>query len=188
VKDNGNGTYTGKFDGLEASEFYGQVHGVGNFQATVNGDLPGGATPINNGIENINGKNVSWAAIAEKLWAAVNGSDYSAIDGVGDSSTNNDHDIQNGLFAITGKIATQRDVASLTLTQIQTDLANGVVVVGTSMNAGSLTSDHAIAVIGVNISAQTMTLADPEGGNPTVTIQELQSNVNQYFTVPMPKS
>ena len=186
VHESANGTYTGTFHGLEGSEPYGQVHGPGVFSATVNGALPGRKKPENNGVETADGHPIVWAAIIEKLWAAVNGNNYSRIDGVGDSG-NDDHDIQNAMFALTGRIPTQRVIDTLTPTQLQQDLGRGIVVLGTSQDDGALTADHALAVLYFDPATQEVTLGDPEGPRPKVRFQELIStNVNQYFTVALP--
>ena len=102
VHDNGDGTYT--------VSFHSKYDGVPNpVTATVNGDLPyRHGKPFQNGIENIDGKNVSWAAIIEKGWAAANGNSYKGIEGT-DLSDIQDHDVHNGLYAITGEMAIDRN-------------------------------------------------------------------------------
>lgn len=179
VHDNGDGTYSGTFYGLLRGQH-------GDFQATVNGDLPGGKKPTNNGVEELNGKTVAWAAILEKLWAVVNGNSYSAIEGIG--HRREDHDIENGLYALTGKVATERKMSSLTFSQMKQDYDQGVLVIGTGTDLGPLTGNHAYAVLGVD-GSDTVKLRDPQGGIEMMSFDEFtSSNADQYFTVPMPKS
>ncbi|QBD77016.1 hypothetical protein EPA93_13780 [Ktedonosporobacter rubrisoli] len=178
VHDNGDGTYSGMF--------YGLLDGTHrNFQATVNGELPEDSKGniAYNDVENIHGQTVTWAAMTEKLWAAVNKNDYAGIDGIGNSDAN-DHDIQNGLYALTGKDAVGRKIASLTIDQIQHDHDQGVIVIGTAAKDGKLEADHAFAVLGVDAKTQVVTLGNPDGDTSKISLSDLKnSNANQYFTV-----
>jgi hypothetical protein len=92
----------------------------GRYLATVNRDIPrnkAGHT-VYNRIDNLNGHAVSWAAIIEKLWAAVNGNNYNGIDGLGNWGPN-DPDIKNRLYALTKKTVKQRKLSTLTFAQMQ---------------------------------------------------------------------
>jgi hypothetical protein len=186
VHDNADGTYTGRFYGLMSEDFWAEEHGRGHFLARVNGDLPGKrGRPVYNWVETVDGQTVSWAAIAEKLWAAVNENHYGAINGRGDSSQD-DHDVQNGLFAITGIVPTERRVRSLTLKQVRHDLEHGAVVVGTAPRSGKVKGDHALAVLAVDEERGTVLLGDPEGPRPELKFKHFKNtNINQYFTVPL---
>lgn len=186
VRDNGDGTYTGRFYGLASKKFWGEVHGRGNFVARVNGDLPSKRTRLAfNWVETIDAKNVSWAAIIEKLWATVNHAAYARIKGVGDSGKN-DRDVQNGLFAITGIVPIERQMESLTFEQLQWDLRHGAVVVGSSTRSGKVTPDHALAVLDVDETDMSVMLGDPEGSWPQLKFKKFTTtNINQYFFVPL---
>lgn len=189
VRDMGDGTYIGSFYGLQSKKFWGEKNGKGSYVIRVNGDLPGKkGKPLYNKIENVDEKNVSWAAIIEKLWAAANKNNYSNIDGRG-NSTRDDHDVQNGLFALTGIIPTEREISRLTFKQLQKDLAQGAVVVGTSTKRGKVTPDHALAVLEVDPSSQTVILGDPEKAKrPELDFKTfIDTNINQYFMVPLPR-
>lgn len=182
VRDNGDGTYT--------ISFHSKYDGVPNpVRVTVNGDLPyRRGTPFENGIENIDGKNVSWAAIIEKGWAAVNGNHYNGIDGT-DLSNAQDHDVHNALYAITGKEGVDRNpggpMTGVTFEQIQQDFTNGLITLGTSNDNGKLVADHSYALLGVNSSDQTVVVGDPEGGQETLSFETFQStNINQYIAIP----
>lgn len=184
VHDNGDGTYSGTFHGLLRGR-------RGTFKATVDGTLPvkGNGRVANNAVEIVDGRAVAWAAVIEKLWAAVNGNSYSRINGIGNDSAKKDHDIQNGLYAITGKIPMGRKPASLTFAQLQQDLRQGAVVIGTGHKSGVLAARHSLAILDADATRETMTIRDPKGGTRTIGFKELiNSNVNQYFTVPLPKS
>jgi len=182
VHDNGDGTYTvsfhSKYDGVPSP-----------VKVTVNGDLPyRRGKPFENGIENIDGKNVSWAAIIEKAWAAANGNSYKGIDGT-DLSNAQDHDVHNGLYAITGKAGVDRNpggpMTEVSFEQMQQDFTNGLVTLGTSNSDGKLVSDHSYALLGVNSSDQTVVVGNPEGGQDTLTFAAFQStNINQYIAIP----
>jgi hypothetical protein len=182
VHDNGDGTYT--------ISFHSKYDGVSNpVTVTVNGDLPyRRGKPFENGIENIDGKNVSWAAIIEKGWAAANGNSYSGIDGT-DLSNARDHDVHNALYAITGEVGVDRNpggpMTGVSFEQMQQDFTNGLVTFGTSNSGGRLTSDHSYALLGLNPSDQTVVVGDPEGGHTTLAFTTLQStNINQYIALP----
>jgi hypothetical protein len=182
VHDNGDGTYT--------ISFHSKYDGVSNpVTVTVNGDLPyRRGKPFENGIENIDGKNVSWAAIIEKGWAAANGNRYSGIDGT-DLSNARDHDVHNALYAITGEVGVDRNpggpMTGVSFEQMQQDFTNGLVTFGTSNADGRLTSDHSYALLGLNPSDQTVVVGDPEGGHTTLAFATLQStNINQYIALP----
>ncbi|WP_277527041.1 C2 family cysteine protease [Arthrobacter sp. ES3-54] len=182
VHDNGNGTYT--------ITFHSKYDGVPNpVTVTVNGDLPFRRDkPFENGIENIDGKNVSWAAIIEKGWAAANGNSYKGIDGT-DLSNAQDHDVHNGLYAITGEAGVDRNpggpMTDVTFAQIAEDFASGLITLGTSNSDGKLVSDHSYALLGVNSSDQTVVVGDPEGGQETLSFETFQStNINQYIAIP----
>jgi len=182
VDDNGDGTYT--------VSFHSKYDGVPNpVKVTVNGDLPyRRGKPFENGIENIDGKNVSWAAIIEKAWAAANGNSYKGIDGT-DLSNAQDHDVHNGLYAITGKAGVDRNpggpMTEVSFEQMQQDFTNGLVTLGTSNSDGKLVSDHSYALLGVNSSDQTVVVGNPEGGQDTLTFAAFQStNINQYIAIP----
>lgn len=182
VHDNGDGTYT--------VSFHSKYDGVPNpVKVTVNGDLPyKDGKPLQNGVENIGGKNVSWAAIIEKAWAAANGNSYAAIEGT-DLSNAHDHDVHNGLYAITGKVAVDRDpggpMTGLSFEQVQQDFSNGLVALGTSNAKGKLASNHAFALLGVNSAKQTVLVGDPAGGQTTLTFSAFRStNINQYIAIP----
>jgi hypothetical protein len=182
VHDNGNGTYTISFH----SKYDGAPNPV---TVTVNGDLPYRRDkPFENGIENIDGKNVSWAAIIEKGWAAANGNSYKGIDGT-DLSNAQDHDVHNGLYAITGEAGVDRNpggpMTEVSFEQMQQDFANGLITLGTSNSDGKLVSDHSYALLGVNSSNQTVVVGDPEGGQETLSFETFQStNINQYIAIP----
>ena len=182
VQDNGDGTYT--------VSFHSRYDGVPNpVQVTVNGDLPyRRGKPFQNAIENIGGKNVSWAAIIEKGWAAANGNSYDGIDGT-DLSDAQDHDVHNALYAITGKVGVDRNpggpMTGVSFEQMQQDFTNGLVTLGTSNDDGKLVSNHAYALLGVHSSDQTVVVGDPEGGQETLSFATFQStNINQYITIP----
>ena len=182
VHDNGDGTYT--------VSFHSKYDGAPNpLTVTVNGDLPyRHGKPFQNGIENIGGKNVSWAAIIEKGWAAANGNSYKGIEGT-DLSDIQDHDVHNGLYAITGEVAIDRNpggpMTGVSFEQMQQDFTNGLVTLGTSNADGKLVSNHAYALLGVNSSNQTVVVGDPEGGQETLPFATFQStNINQYIAIP----
>lgn len=182
VHDNGDGTYT--------VSFHSKYDGVPNpVKATVNGDLPySDGEPLQNGIENIGGKNVSWAAIIEKGWAAVNGNSYKGIDGT-DLSNAQDHDVHNALYAITGKVGVDRNpggpMTGVSFAQMQQDFTNGLVTLGTSNADGKLVSNHSYALLGVNPSDQTVVVGNPQGGQSTLKFATFQStNINQYIAIP----
>ncbi|MET1065156.1 MAG: C2 family cysteine protease, partial [Arthrobacter sp.] len=182
VHDNGDGTYT--------ISFHSKYDGVPNpVTVTVNGDLPYRRDkPFENGIENIDGKNVSWAAIIEKGWAAANGNSYKGIDGT-DLSNDQDHDVHNGLYAITGEAGVDRNpggpMTEVSFAQIAEDFASGLITLGTSNSDGKLVSDHSYALLGVNSSDQTVVVGDPEGGQETLSFDTFQStNINQYIAIP----
>jgi hypothetical protein len=182
VHDNGNGTYT--------ISFHSKYDGVPNpVTVTVNGDLPFRRDkPFENGIENIDGKNVSWAAIIEKGWAAANGNSYKGINGT-DLSNAQDHDVHNGLYAITGERGVDRNpggpMTEVSFGQIVEDFASGLITLGTSNSDGKLVSDHSYALLGVNSSDQTVVVGDPEGGQKTLSFETFQStNINQYIAIP----
>lgn len=182
VHDNGNGTYT--------ISFHSKYDGVPNpVKVTVNGDLPyRGGKPFQNGIENIGGKNVSWAAIIEKGWAAANGNTYKGIEGT-DLSNAQDHDVHNALYAITGKVGVDRNpggpMTGVSFAQMQQDFTNGLVTLGTSNSKGKLVSNHSYALLGVNSSDQTVVVGNPEGGQSTLTFAAFKSsNINQYIAIP----
>lgn len=182
VHDNGNGTYTVSFH----SKYDGVPHPV---QVSVNGDLPyRHGEPFENGIERIGGKNVSWAAIIEKGWAAANGNSYKNIDGT-DLSNAQDHDVHNALYAITGKVGVDRNpggpMTDVSFAQMQQDFANGLITLGTSNSDGRLDSDHSYAVIGVNASDDTVVVGNPQGGQSTLPFETFRStNINQYIAIP----
>ncbi len=182
VHDNGDGTYTVSFH----SKYNGEPNPV---KVTVNGDLPyRRGKPFQNGIENIDGKNVSWAAIIEKGWAAANGNSYKGIEGT-DLSDIQDHDVQNALYAITGEVPIDRNpggpMTGVSFEQMQQDFKKGLVALGTSNSKGKLVSNHAYALLGVNSSNQTVVVADPEGGQETLSFETFQStNINQYIAIP----
>jgi hypothetical protein len=182
VHDNGNGTYTISFH----SKYDGSPNPV---KVTVNGDLPyHRGKPYENGIENIGGKNVSWAAIIEKGWAAANGNSYAGIDGT-DLSDAQDHDVHNGLYAITGQEGVDRNpggpMTGVSFEQIQQDFTNGLVTLGTSNSDGRLESDHSYALLGVNSSDQTVVVGNPQGGQSTLSFETfLSTNINQYIALP----
>lgn len=182
VHDNGNGTYT--------ISFHSRYDGVPNpVRVTVNGDLPYDRDkPLENGIENIDGKNVSWAAIIEKGWAAANGNSYDGIEGT-DLSNAQDHDVHNGLYAITGESGIDRNpggpMTDVSFAQIAEDFANGLITLGTSNSDGQLESDHSYALLGVNSSDQSVLVGDPQGGQKTLSFDTFQStNINQYIAIP----
>jgi hypothetical protein len=182
VHDNGNGTYT--------VSFHGKYDGVPDpVKVTVNGDLPyRSGKPLENGIENIGGKNVSWAAIIEEAWAAANRNSYKGIDGT-DLSNAQDHDVHNGLYAITGKVGVDRNpggpMTGVSFEQVQQDFTNGLVTLGTSNSRGKLESDHSYALLGVNSSDRTVVVGDPQGGQSTLTFAAFRStNINQYIAIP----
>jgi hypothetical protein len=184
IRDNGNGTYSATF----FSKYDGKP---GPVTATVNGDLPYDSKGVifENAIENINGKNVSWAAILEKLWAAANGNKYDNIDGQGNSDIN-DHDVHNGIYALTGKVAVDRNpggpMTGITIDQAKQDFDNGIIVIGTADVDGALTGDHSLAVLAVDVAAQTITFGDP-GERAPVTIPYstfTNTNANQYSALP----
>jgi hypothetical protein len=182
VHDNGNGTYT--------ISFHSKYDGVSNpVTVTVNGDLPyRRGKPFENGIENIDGKNVSWAAIIEKGWAAANGNSYNGIDGT-DLSNAQDHDVHNALYAITGEVGVDRNpggpMTGVSFEQMQQDFTKGLVTFGTSNSDGELVSDHSYALLGLNPSDQTVVVGDPEGGHTTLAFATFQStNINQYIAIP----
>ncbi|MCU1532951.1 MAG: hypothetical protein JWO49_2522 [Arthrobacter sp.] len=182
VHDNGNGSYT--------VSFHSRYNGVpGPVKVTVNGDLPySHGKPFENGIENIGGKNVSWAAIIEKGWAAANGNSYKGIDGT-DLSNAQDHDVHNALYAITGKAGIDRNpggpMTGVSFAQMQQDFTNGLVTLGTSNSKGKLVSNHSYALLGVNSSNQTVVVGNPEGGQSTLKFATFQStNINQYIAIP----
>jgi Calpain family cysteine protease len=182
VHDNGDGTYT--------ISFHSKYDGVPNpVTVTVNGDLPyRRGKPFENGIENIGGKNVSWAAIIEKGWAAANGNSYKGIEGT-DLSNAQDHDVHNGLYAITGQTGVDRNpggpMTEVSFEQMQQDFTNGLVTLGTSNSDGKLVSDHSYALLGVNSFDQTVVVGDPEGGQETLKFAAFQStNINQYIAIP----
>lgn len=182
VHDNGNGTYT--------VSFHSRYDGVPDpVQVTVNGDLPyRRGKPIGNGVESIGGKNVSWAAIIEKGWAAANRNGYKGIEGT-DLSNAQDHDVHNGLYAITGKVGVDRNpggpMTGVSFEQVQKDFTNGLVTLGTSNSRGKLVSNHSYALLGVNSADQTLVLGNPEGGQSTLTFSAFRSsNINQYIAIP----
>ena len=182
VHDNGNGTYT--------VSFHSRYDGVPNpVTATVNGDLPyRHGKPFHNGIEKIDGKNVSWAAIIEKAWAAVNGNSYNGIDGT-DLSDIQDHDVHNGLYAITGQAGIDRNpggpMTGVSFAQMQQDFTKGLVTLGTSNSDGKLVSNHSYALLGVNSANQTVVVGNPEGGQDTLSFATFRStNINQYIAIP----
>ncbi|WP_090955977.1 C2 family cysteine protease [Arthrobacter sp. ov118] len=182
VRDNGDGTYT--------ISFHSRYDGVANpVTVTVDGDLPyRRGKPFENGIENIDGKNVSWAAIIEKGWAAANGNSYNSIDGT-DLSNLQDHDVHNALYAITGKEGVDRNpggpMTGVSFDQMQQDFSNGLVTLGTSNSEGELVADHSYALLGVNTADQTVVVGNPEGGQSTLTFDAFQSsNINQYIALP----
>ncbi|HSN37514.1 MAG TPA: C2 family cysteine protease [Arthrobacter sp.] len=182
IQDNGNGTYT--------VSFHSKYDGVHNpVKATVNGDLPySDGEPLQNAIENIGGKNVSWAAIIEKAWAAANGNSYKGIDGT-DLSNVQDHDVHNALFAITGRVGVDRNpggpMTGVSFTQMQQDFTNGLVTLGTSNSDGKLVSNHSYALLDVNRSDQTVVVGNPQGGQSTLKFATFQStNINQYIAIP----
>ncbi|BCW72837.1 hypothetical protein NicSoilB8_38810 [Arthrobacter sp. NicSoilB8] len=182
IHDNGDGTYT--------ISFHSKYDGVPNpVTVTVNGDLPyRRGKPYENGIENIGGKNVSWAAIIEKGWAAANGNSYKGIDGT-DLSNAQDHDVHNALYAITGKVGVDRNpggpMTGVSFEQMQQDFTNGLVTLGTSNSDGKLVSDHSYALLGVNSGNQTVVVGDPGGGQETLKFAAFQStNINQYIAIP----
>jgi len=182
VNDNGDGTYT--------ISFHSKYDGVpGPVTVTVNGDLPyRRGKPFENGIENIDGKNVSWAAIIEKGWAAANGNHYDRIDGT-DLSNAQDHDVHNALYAITGMEGVDRNpggpMTGVSFAQIEQDFTNGLITLGTSNDDGKLVSDHSYALLGVDSSNQTVVVGDPEGGQETLPFATFQStNINQYIAIP----
>ena len=182
VHDNGNGTYT--------VSFHSKYNGVPNpVTATVNGDLPyRNGKLLQNGIENIGGKNVSWAAIIEKAWAAANGNSYKGINGT-DLSNAQDHDVHNALYAITGQVGVDRNpggpMTGVSFAQMQQDFTNGLVTLGTSNSKGKLVSNHSYALLDVNPSDQTVVVGNPEGGQTTLTFGKFQStNINQYIAIP----
>jgi hypothetical protein len=182
VHDNGDGTYT--------ISFHSKYDGVPNpVKVTVNGDLPyRRGKPFENGIENIGGKNVSWAAIIEKGWAAANGNSYKGIDGT-DLSDAQDHDVHNGLYAITGQDGIDRNpggpMTGVSFAQMQQDFTNGLVTLGTSNSHGKLVSDHSYALLDVNSDNQTVVVGNPDGGQDTLPFETFQStNINQYIAIP----
>ena len=182
VHDNGDGTYTVSFH----SKYDGAPNPV---TVTVNGDLPyRRGKPFQNGFENIDGKNVSWAAIIEKGWAAANGNSYNGIEGT-DLSDIQDHDVHNALYAITGEMPIDRNpggpMTGVSFEQLQQDFRNGLVTLGTSNADGKLVSNHAYALLGVNSSDQTVVVGDPEGGQETLSFETFRStNINQYIAIP----
>ena len=182
VHDNGDGTYTVSFH----SKYDGEPNAV---KVTVNGDLPyRRGKPFQNGIENIDGKNVSWAAIIEKGWAAANGNSYKGIEGT-DLSDIQDHDVHNALYAITGEVPIDRNpggpMTGVSFEQMQQDFKKGLVTLGTSNSRGKLVSNHAYALLGVNSSNQAVVVADPEGGQKTLSFETFRStNINQYIALP----
>jgi hypothetical protein len=182
VHDNGDGTYN--------ISFHSKYDGVPNpVTVTVNGDLPyRHDKPFENGIENIDSKNVSWAAIIEKGWAAANGNSYKGIDGT-DLSNAQDHDVHNGLYAITGEAGLDRNpggpMTGVSFAQIEQDFTSGLITLGTSNSDGKLVADHSYALLGVNSSDQTVVVGDPEGGQETLSFETFQStNINQYIAIP----
>ena len=182
VHDNGNGTYT--------VSFHSKYDGVPDpVKVTVSGDLPyRRGKPVENGIEKIGGKNVSWAAIIEKGWAAANRNSYKGIEGT-DLSNAQDHDVHNGLYAITGKEGVDRNpggpMTGVSFEQLQQDFANGLVTLGTSNSEGKLVSDHSYALLGVNSAKQTVVVGNPQGGESTLTFAAFKStNINQYIAIP----
>jgi hypothetical protein len=189
VQDNGDGTFSGRFYGRQSRDFWATALGQRNFTARVNGDLPvKRGNPAYNWVETIDGETVSWAAIIEKLWAAVNDNNYGRINGLGDSKAN-DHDIQNGIFAITGVIPVERTIDSLSFAQLQQDLQDGAVVVGTAPRRGKVLADHALAVLDVNVDKETVFLGDPMGQRPKLKFEKFKNtNINQYFFAPLPQS
>ncbi|MCB5291146.1 C2 family cysteine protease [Arthrobacter sp. SO3] len=182
VHDNADGTYTVSFH----SKYDGKPNPV---KVTVNGDLPyRRGKPFENGVENIGGKNVSWAAIIEKAWASANGNSYKGIDGT-DLSNAQDHDVHNALYAITGKVGVDRNpggpMTGVSFAQVQQDFMNGLVTLGTSNSDGKLVSNHSYALLGVNSSDKTVVVGNPEGGQSTLTFAAFQStNINQYIAIP----
>jgi len=186
VTDNGDGTYTGRFYGLNDAKSWAKVYGKGNYIARVNGDLPSKRKKLAYaGIETIEGKNVSWAAIIEKAWSGVMYNDYKYTD----SDTNDgNHDIGNALFALTGIVPTERKVKTLTFKQLQQDLDNGAVAIGTNGKSGKLEDDHALAVLKVDPSTQKVYIGDPLGPRPVISFDYfIKTNINQYYFVPLPK-
>jgi hypothetical protein len=182
VHANGDGTYT--------MSFHSKYNGVPDpVQVTVNGDLPyRHGQPFENGIENIGGKNVSWAAIIEKGWAAANGNSYKNIDGT-DLSNAQDHDVHNALYAITGKVGVDRNpggpMTDVSFAQMQEDFTNGLVTLGTSNSDGRLDSDHSYAVLDVNASDHSVVVGNPQGGQSTLSFDAFRStNINQYIAIP----
>jgi Calpain family cysteine protease len=168
---------------------------LGTYTATVNGDLPNnshGLADEENGIENINGQNVAWAAIYEKLWAAVNGDNYANIDGTS-ANENQDHNIQYAINAITNVTPTVRvqnaHLSSVSFRTMVSDYANGIVVIGTDESNGLLVTNHTYAVLGIDSATQEIALGNPFGGLQTVTYQQLiTTNANQYLTATLPSS
>lgn len=182
VHDNGNGTYT--------VSFHSRYDGVPDpVKVTVNGDLPyRHGEPFHNGIENIGGKNVSWAAIIEKAWAAANGNSYEGIEGT-DLSNAQDFDVHNALYAITGKEPVDRNpggpMTGVSFEQLQQDFTNGLVALGTSNDDGELDSNHAYALLGVNAANRTVVVGNPSGGQDTLSFAAFRSsNINQYIAIP----
>ena len=182
VRDNGNGTYT--------VSFHSKYDGVPNpVTVTVNGDIPySDGEPLQNGIEKIGGKNVSWAAIIEKGWAAANGNSYKGIEGT-DLSNAQDHDVHNALYAITGKVPVDRNpggpMTGVSFAQMQQDFTNGLVTLGTSNDDGKLVSNHACALLSVNSSNETVVVGDPAGEQTTLKFSTFRStNINQYIAIP----
>ncbi|MEC5191488.1 hypothetical protein RCH17_001878 [Arthrobacter sp. MP_M7] len=182
VHDNGNGTYTVSFH----SKYDGKP---GPVTVTVNGELPYRRNkPLENGVENIGGKNVSWAAIIEKAWAAANGNSYKGIEGT-DLSNAQDHDVHNALYAITGKVGVDRNpggpMSGVSFEQVQQDFTNGLVTLGTSNSKGKLVANHSYALLGVNSADETVVVGNPEGGQSTLSFATFQStNINQYIAIP----
>ena len=182
VHDNGDGTYT--------ISFHSRYDGVANpVTVTVNGDLPyRRGKPFENGIENIDGKNVSWAAIIEKGWAAANGNNYKNINGT-DLSNLQDHDVHNALYAITGKEGVDRNpggpMTEVSFDQMQQDFSNGLVTLGTSELQGQAGSRPFLRIAGCQCGNQTVVVGNPEGGQSTLTFDTFQStNINQYIALP----
>jgi hypothetical protein len=176
IQANDDGTYSGNFFGTLRGE-------KGVFAARVNGDLPEDSKnrTVKNSVEVIAGKSVSWVAISEKLWAAVNGNSYRKIEGTDDPA--NDADIERALYALTGKPVIARSLSTLTFLEMQSDYAAGPVVIGTGRNGKLLDGNHALAVLAVNAN-QTVELGDPEGGSVKMSFSQLtHSNVNQYLMV-----
>ena len=151
-------------NGTYTISFHSKYDGVPNpVTVTVNGDLPYRRDkPFENGIENIDGTDLSNAQ---------------------------DHDVHNGLYAITGQAGVDRNpggpMTEVSFAQIAEDFDSGLITLGTSNSDGKLVSDHSYALLGVNSSDQTVVVGDPEGGQETLSFETFQStNINQYIAIP----